>query len=142
LYKEDLIDIEKVYANKESSVFQYTEGKSATIVCFNFSFPYGWELFKRAKEKGMGTSLFSVNTYTPTNWERIVENAGETHNLVIFDDSKSENLSCYSLINDILNKTSLENKIIVKRDMSGDWLSPSLELLDVDYQGILERISR
>ncbi|MGD0854219.1 MAG: hypothetical protein ABSA18_00245 [Dehalococcoidia bacterium] len=142
LYKEELLDIEKIYSNKECSVFQYSQGKAATIVCFNFSFSYGWELSERAKGNGVDTSLFTVNSYTPAKWERIIENVRETHNLVIIDDSKSENLSCYSLINDILNECSLKNKIVVKRDMSGDWLSPSLELLDIDYQGILERISR
>ncbi|OGO30622.1 MAG: hypothetical protein A2Z29_11670 [Chloroflexi bacterium RBG_16_56_11] len=140
LSKEELIDVGKIYSNKEGTVFQYAEGKDATVVCFNFSFSYGWELYKKAKEKGIDISLFSVNAPTPTKWGRIIENTKETNKLVLIDDSKSENLSCYSLINDILDECSLENKILIKRDMTGDWLSPNLELLEIDYQNILEKI--
>ncbi len=138
----EILEVESVYSNKESTVFQYTKGKDATTVCFNFSFSYGWELYKKAKEKGINVSLFSVNSLTPTKWERIIEDAKRTRNLVCIDDSKSENLSCYSLISDILDECSLENKMLIKRDMSGDSLSPNDELLEIDYQKILEKVSQ
>lgn len=142
LSKEELLDVEKIYSNKESTVFQYTEGKNATIVCFNFSFSYGWELNNKLKEKKIESSLFTVNSVTPTNWRKIIENVKETKNLVLIDDSKSENLSCYSLMTDILNECSLNNNIIIKRDMTGDWLSPNLDNLEIDYKKIIDKIEQ
>lgn len=138
--REELIDMETLYSNDDNTVFQYTQGGDGTIVCFNFSFPYGWELYKQAKADGINCSLFSVNSLTPTEWERIIEDTRETKRLICIDDSKSENLSCFSLLNDVADTCSLKSEIIIKRDMSGDWLSPNDELLKIDYHDILRKI--
>lgn len=140
LFNEEILDEESAYINEEKTVFRYKNGKDATIVCFNFSFPYGLELYRRLGEKNIEASLFTVNALTPTKWEKIVESAQETKNLVVIDDSKSENLSCYSLINDVLNGCSLKNNILIKKDMSGDWLSPNPDILNINYENVIEKL--
>lgn len=140
LFNEDILQVEKIYSNKESTIFQYTEGTDATIVCFNFSFPYGWELHKKLQESSINASLFSVNAATPTEWHDIIENIKGTRNLVIIDDSKSLNLSCYSLINGVLDKYPLTNNIIVKRELLENWLNPNPDKLEINYEEIVGKL--
>lgn len=141
LANEETLHVEKIYSNKESTLFQYTKGTDATIVCFNFSFPCGWELHKKLKESAINASLFSVNAATPTKWHEIIENVKDTRNLVVIDDSKSVNISCYSLIKDILDKYPLDNNILVKRELSKNWLNPNPDKIEINYQEIVDRLT-
>ena len=141
LSNDEILQVEKIYSNKESTLFQYTEGTDATIVCFNFSFPYGWELHEKLKESAINASLFSVNAAIPIKWHEIIENVKDTRNLVVIDDSKSLNISCYSLIKDVLDKYPLHNNILVKRELSEKWLSPNPDKLEINYAEIVERFS-
>jgi len=140
LFNQEILDIEAIYINQENTVFQYEKGGKATIACFNFSFPYGLELHKRLKEKGIEASLFSVNSMTRTDWSKIIEDVKETKNLVLIDDSKSDNLSCYVLAGDVLPQSPLKNKIIIKKELSENWLWPNPDLLEIDYDKIIERL--
>lgn len=137
LFKGELAEIEKIYSNQNNTLFQYTQGNDVTIVCFNFSFQYGLELHNQMRQRGMQSSLFSVNIVTPTNWDKIIEDARNTKSLIIIDDSKSENLSCSALLNDALLKCELKHHKVIKRDMSKDWLSPNHDRLEIDYEGIM-----
>ncbi len=140
LFGQEILNVESLYVNQENTVFQYKKGNQATIVCFNFSLPYGLELYQKLKETGIEASLFNVNALIPTNWGRVVESAEETKNLIVIDDSKSENLSCHPFINDVLNKCSLKNNILIKKDMSGDWLSPNPDILEINYEEIVNKL--
>ena len=137
LVGQELINLEKVYSNSESNLFQYSEGNDATIVCFNFSLPYGLELSNKLKETNLSSSLFSVNNFTPINWNKIIDDVKKTRKLVIIDDSKSENLSYCNLLMNILEECKLDKKIIIKRDFSKDWLSPCLDNLEINYNKII-----
>ena len=140
LFKSELIEIEKIYSSKENTLFQYTEGNGVTIVCFNFSFPYGFELYSKLKEKRIASSLFSVNAVTPIKWDKIIKDLKKTKKLVVIDDSKSENLSCYNFLMDAYDKCQINNKIIIKKDFSKDWLSPNLDQLEINYDDIIEKL--
>lgn len=141
LFSQELLESEKIYSNSDASIFQYSKGKDATIACFNFSFPYGFELKKRLKKKGKNVSLFSINSLTPVDWKEIIEDAKNTKKLVVIDDSKSENLSCFALINDVADNCQLEKKIVIKKDMSGDWLSPQQDILEINYEDIVSQLT-
>ena len=66
LFKEEIISPDElVYTNDDNSIFQYTQGNDVTVVCFNFSFPNGWNLYNDLKKLGMSVSLFNVNSTTP-----------------------------------------------------------------------------
>lgn len=142
LFRQELIDVRSVYSNDEKTLFQYTEGDDATIICFNLAFPYGLELYNKLKEKGIDSSLFSVNAVTPIKWNKIIENVKKTKNLVVIDDSKSENFPCDNLIMNILEECQINNKIVIKREfLNNDWLSPNLDELTINYDDIVNKLS-
>lgn len=141
LFKGEILEVEKIYSNKENTLFQYAQGSYVTIICFNFSFPYGLELHNKLKEKGIDSSLFSVNSPTPIQWDKIIEDLQKSKKLVLIDDSKSENLSCYNFLAEASEQCQMDNKIIIKRDFSEDWLSPSSDQLKINYDNIVAKLS-
>lgn len=140
LFQKDLIDIEKIYSNKDGTLFKYTEGRDSTIVCFNFSFQYGLNLYNKLIETGFNSSLFSVNSVTPINWSEIIEDVKKTKNIVIIDDSKSENLSCDNLLSRVLSECRIEKNIILKRKFSDDWLWPNPDELMINYSDVINKL--
>lgn len=143
LFGKDLIEVETAFVSGEKTLFQYKKGARATIACFNLSFPYGLELYNRLKEKGIETSLFSVNAATPINWGKLLEDIQKTKNLVVLDDSKSENLSCDNLLVAALQNCKVERTIVVKREMKGnEWLFPNPDELEINYDEIVATLSR
>jgi len=139
LFEKKLLEPEKVYSNDESTLFQYAEGSDATIVCFNFSFPYGFELVNQLKRKGFMSSLFSVNSAIPIKWDEIIEDLRKTKKLVVIDDSKSENLSCYNLLMHTLD--ICDKKIVIKRDFSIESFSPVHDQLEINYEKIWQELT-
>ncbi len=139
LFKEEIIDPKKlIYVNSENDVFQYSEGNDATIVCFNFSFPYGQNFVEELTKINLTCSLFNVNSSTPTNWEKIIDDVTKTKKLIVIDDSKSENLSCYALLADISNIINLEKKIILKRNLvNTEWLNPIDDQMEINFQQVV-----
>ena len=141
LFKEEIITPEEpIYSNEELTVFQYSEGQDATIVCFNLSFPLGWNLCNEMKESDLDPTLFNVNSLSPTNWDKIIANVKTTQNLVIIDDSKSENLSCDALVSHICEVCSLKNKIIIKKPITEDWLNPVHDQMEIDNTKIISSL--
>ncbi len=140
LFNEDTGSIPLVKFNEDRTVFQYFEGKDATIICFNLSFSYGLELHQQLKNKNFNASLFSVNTATPINWGEITQDVNQTKKIVIIDDSKSMNLSCDNLLAHILQECEVKTKIIIKREFSEDWLWPNLEQLKINYSEIINKL--
>lgn len=142
LFKEELIVPEKlVYSNSNSTVFQYTDGIDATIICFNFSFPQGWKLYQELKSQKINTSIFTVNSATPTDWLKIIENVQLTGKLIIIDDSKSYNVACDSLLVDIYKKCNIKKKIILKRQISNDWLNPIPDKMDINIKKVIDELN-
>ncbi len=143
LFGQEILDVPKIYSSNDKTLFQYTEGSKATIVCFNLSLPYGWELYNKLKEKNTDASLFSVNAVTPTDWKKIIENVKNTKKLVVIDDSKSENFSSDNFLVNVLEQCDLDRKIVVRREFRGnEWLYPNPDLLEVDYDGIVSDLSK
>ncbi|MBU3929169.1 hypothetical protein KJ577_00540 [bacterium] len=140
LFKEDLIELDKVAAAEDKSWFQYSEGKDATVVCFNFSLPYGQELCSRMKDKGLLASLFSVNAVTPVKWSSIIEDLKKTGKLVLMNDSKSANLSSDSFLAEALEKCALQKKIVLKRKLDGYWLAPNADMLEINYEDVINEL--
>lgn len=144
MFKDEIIVPEKlIYVNEENDVFQYESGDHVTIVCFNFSFPYGQQLLDMFNKKNISCSLFNVNSTTPTNWERIVDDVSNTKKIIVIDDSKSENLNCYSLLNDISDNISLEKKLVLSRNIEGsDWLNPVDDKMNINFDQIVDDFSK
>lgn len=140
LFRKEIIETEKIYSNIENTLFQYSKGPHSTIVCFNFSLPYGFELTNELRKKGFHSSLFSVNYMTPIKWDKIIEDLKETKKMVVIDDSKSENLSCYNFLMDVLDKCQIDKKIVIKRDFSKEWFFPNSEQLEINYEQIWQKL--
>lgn len=140
LFKEEILVPEKlVYVNSDCDVFQYNEGNDATIVCFNFSFPYGTSILEEMKENKISGSLFNVNSPIPTNWEKIIEDVKKTKRLIVIDDSKSENLACNALLADISTSCNIEKKIVLKRDMmKSDWVYPVHDQMEINIKQVVK----
>ena len=142
LFKNEIIEPKNVvFVNEEFSLFQYTEGKDVTIVCYNFSFPQGWEMMHKLKEKGIETALFNVNSPTPINWEKIIESVRKTKKIIVIDDSKSANVNCDGLLAEICGNVSISKKIVIKRKFDKDWLNPIDDQMGINYDSIINEIS-
>jgi len=141
LFKEEIISPDElVYTNDDNSIFQYTQGNDVTVVCFNFSFPNGWDLHNKLKKLGMNVSLFNVNSPTPSDWEKIIADVNISKKLIVIDDSKSENVACNSLIEQIQNELILKKKIVIKRILSEDWVNPVSDIMIIDSENIYNEL--
>lgn len=142
LFKEELLSPEEVYySNNDNTIFQYSVGKDITIVCFNFSFPYGWNLYQELKKNNIDASIFNVTSAIPANWNHIVENVQNSRKLIIIDDTKSYNLACDALVTDICGTCDLKKKIIIKRQISHDWLNPIPDMMEFDPIRIMNELT-
>ncbi len=141
LFKEELLQPEKVYySSDDGTVFQYSVGRDATIVCFNFSFPQGWKIYEELKKNNLDTSLFNVTSAVPVNWNKIIENVRSSKKLIVIDDTKSHNLACDALVTDICGTCTLEKKIVLKRDLSHDWLNPTSDVMEINTQNVFHEL--
>jgi pyruvate/2-oxoglutarate/acetoin dehydrogenase E1 component len=141
LFNEELIAPEKLdYVNETNTIFQYDVGKDVTIVCFNLSFPYGFELSKRLKTKSISSSLFTVNSPIENEWSQIIDDVKRTKKLVIFEDSKSINTNMTTLFSDALSSCQLEKKIIIKRKIEEGWLNPVSDIIEINYEQIINQL--
>lgn len=141
LFGKDLLETETVSVNNDKTLFQYKKGSNATIACFNFSFPYGLKLHEILKEKNIESSLFSVNATTPINWKDIINDVQKTKNLIVIDDSKSENFACDNLLVAALQSCKINHVVVLKRNMEGnDWLYPNQDELFINYDEVVNTL--
>lgn len=142
LFAQELLEPEKLYSNDEKTLFQYARGDKATIVCFNFSFPEGFELYKKLSERGASSSLFSVSAVIPIDWGRILEDVKNTKQLIILENSKSENLSCYQLMERVRKECGDADVTLFKRELSEDFVIPQHDQLEVNYEDIVNKLAK
>lgn len=141
LFNTDILVCEgDIITDEKGEVFQYFEGEDVTIVCFNFSFPQGFKLYHELNAKGVRASLFSVTATTPVNWSHIINNVGRTRKLVIIDDSKSVNRSCYHLSTTIYRECNANRIIILTRECSDYLLRPDSEEFVVNCDVVMREL--
>lgn len=142
LFKDEILTPEPpLFQSHDLTVFQYSNGNDATIVCFNFSFPQGLSLLKELKEHKINASLFNVNSPIPTNWEKIIDDAKKTKKLILIDDSKSENLSCDNLLMKISKDVNLEKNIAIKRRLDDNWVCPVSDEMTIDIKRVISELT-
>lgn len=137
LMKTEILEPTCVDMNEDRSLFQYTRGEDATIVCFNLSLPYGLELNRRMEEKSLQASLFSVNAAMPIPWDKIVNDVQQLKRLIIIDDSKSVHAPWQSLLNTLYAKGAVNNPIVIRRSYEGYWCRPHHDQLEIDYEKVI-----
>ena len=141
LFKQEAINFKDIlFSNHDLTLFKYASGDQVTIVCFNFSFSQGWELCEILKAADLTASLFSVNLTTPIDWDPIIRDVMRTRKMIIIDDSKTQNMSCYSLTSEVLTKVRLDHLEIIDRKFSDKCYYPNSEELALDYNAIIVRM--
>jgi pyruvate dehydrogenase E1 component beta subunit len=140
MYKDDIIDPgEPIVADKDMKFAQYKDGGDVTIVSFNFSFPYAWKLGLELEKAGKKPAVFNVNYMTPIDWEPILASVRKTKKLAVFEDSKSENISAFSLIA-AAERLGLKKSILIRRKLDDTWLNPVSDKMEIDYEGIVREL--
>ena len=139
LLREDVIDLEVLYKGNENFFFQYENGDDVTIVCCNYSLPYGIELVKNFSKNDISSSLFSINTYLDFDYSYIIDDVNRTNNLVLIDDTKSRNSLSDKILFNVSDKCDLRKKIVIKRKFEDDLFFPRHDKLKIDYKSVVNQ---
>lgn len=140
LLRQEVLDLEITGSGPDESYFKYRDGKDATIVCFNYSLPYGLELYNKLQAEGIGSSLYSVNTYSGAGLSAVVQEVERTKKLVLFDDSKSVNLPCDRFLFEAADKFRTGKNIVIRRTLSKEMFYPVSDEMKIDYAGIIKSL--
>lgn len=136
LFQTEVLDLELITAAEDSSVFRYSSGSDATVVCSNFSLPEGHLLRTKLQERGIASSLFSLHQVFPSRWERIKQSVAETRKLVVMDDSKSTNLLVHALLQEAASEIPSVQTIVITRGADvGFGVCP--DQLQIDYDSLV-----
>lgn len=142
LLQKDILDIKVVNQDNDFQYFQYEKGKDASIICFNYSLPYGVILHKELSKGNIRSSLFSVNSYSEFDYTDMINDLSKTRNLILIDDSKSKNRSSEKFLNYVYNTCELDEKIIIGRKDSEDQFFPRHDQLEIDCIAIAEKLRK
>ena len=140
LLQQEVLDVDFIDKGSECCYFKYKAGTDATIVCFNQALPYGLEFFNKMQARGLTSSLFSINTHLYKDFYPILEDLKCTNNLILIDDTKSRNRLNDQFVIEVLSKCNLKNKFIVSRHSTDISYRPCKDLLDIDYESIINKI--
>ena len=128
----------KVLAN--SNIFQYSEGNDVTIVSINFSFCQASGLVKYLLENKIAATHFHVNNIINSDWDEVILNVAKTRKIIIIDDSKSIQTATDLLLSH-LSGIDIQKKIIIKKEISSDWLYPRSDIFEINEKSILNQLS-
>ncbi len=138
LLKQELLKLDTIKDDRNENCFQYKNGNNVTIVCFNYSLPYGLNLYRKLKDINIHASLFSVNTYSDFNFSTIIHDLSKTRNLIFIDDSKSGNIVGDNFLFNAVDQCRIDKKVIVKKKLSNKWFYPRSDKLEINYNEILK----
>lgn len=138
LMKQELLNLDIINDGRNENYFQYKNGNKATIVCFNYSLPYGLDLYNKLKAGNISSSLFSVNTYSEFDFSPIIHDLNKSKNLILLDDSKSGNSLSDKFLFNAVDRCRIDKKIIVKRKLSNEWFYPTSDKLEINFDKILK----
>lgn len=139
LFPAEILDLELADAAEDSSVFQYSAGADATIVCSNFSLPEGQRLRTRMESVGIRPSLFSVHPIFPIRWDRIKRSVAESRRLVVMDDSKSANLPAHRLLQEVAAEIPSVRTVVLERGADLEFgVCP--DRLEVDCDSVIRQL--
>ena len=140
LMKQEVLELDVISNDEKGNYFQYAEGDCATIICFNFSLPYGFSLCKNIEKQGKSASLFSVNTFSEFDFSKIIKDISKTRKLIVIDDSKSRNQLSDRFIFRVQENCILKNLIVIRRTIDEKYFYPNPDELRINYQEILEQV--
>lgn len=139
LFHEELFCDGAIDSDADAEILRYGVGSDATIVAFNFAFPQAVKLRDDMRARGVDSSLFSVSAVLPVDWSRILEDARRTRRVVLLDDSKSVNRSCYHLATRLYDEGAAERVVVSTRESTDELLCPHPETFEVNCDYILRQ---
>ena len=137
LLKADTQDLEIVYKDIDSNFFQYEKGDDVSIICFNQALNYGVEMSRLMKDKDIFPSLFSINSHLKKNYDLIINDIKKTKKLIIIDDSKSKNRTSDNFLLEVLINCKPKRYKILSRQPLKDDFFPREDVLDLNYDDII-----
>ena len=140
LLKDELTNLELINSDRNCGYFQYEKGSDISIICFNYSLPYGIGLKNFFTNKKLTASLFSINTYLGFDYQDLINDLRTTKKLVLIDDTKSRNSLSDKFLKEIYSNCNLERDVIIKRKIEDDYYYPRHDQLELNYQSIFESI--
>ena len=141
LLSENINELEVLHQDKACHFFKYYSGSDVSIVCFNFSLPYGITLNNELRNKGKSASLFSVNYYSSIDFSYIINDIIESNNLIIIDDSKSINKLSDKFLNEVYKNCFIDKVIILDRSGDKNRYYPRHDKLEIDILSVIDELS-
>ena len=140
LLQNETIDLNVLYNDNEFKFFHYMKGDDVSIICFNYSLPYGIILHDMFQEKDINASLFSINTYSSFDYKYLINDLRSTNNLIIIDDTKSANKLSDKFLNEMYKCCNLDKVIILDRRNEQNRFYPRHDKLEIDYFSVLNEL--
>lgn len=143
LGKTEIIDPgQPLQVSDQGAIFQYSDGQDVTLVSFNFSFPQAHKLNLSLKAHDINASHFNVNSPLATDWSKIKESVVKTKKIIVVDDSKSAHVPADALLAELCATVPLDGKIVVRRELSENWLYPVSDLFEIDEEKIINKLKQ
>ncbi len=118
-------------------IVEYENGNDLTIVSFNLSFPEAYNLSLKFKRKGLSASLFSVNRSMSGDYSSIIDDVKNTKNIVVIDDSWSDNKLFNELLITIYEIVDIGIVKKVTRCIDENDYAPNANIFKIDYDDIV-----
>lgn len=136
---ETLVESTIFKAAPDNSVIQFQYGSDVTIVCFGYALSNGRHLSSITKDRGLTSSLFSVNNVRDPKWDLAIQDAALTKKLVIIDDTRGATSLAFRFLTDVLEfDGSIKFSICRNRELLST--SVSAENFTCDYESVLNRV--
>jgi len=119
---------------------QYTRGRDASVVCFNFSLTQGFELVRALDAAGIEASLIGIAAQAIEDWAPLIAEARRTRRLVLIDDSKSVRRLSDVFLTRLHEEDSAVQVLSIARGFDRDWLKPQADELQVDPASVIARL--
>ena len=123
----------------KGNIFQYSLGLDVTIVSINFSYSIAEKLNNFLLENDIVATHFHVNNIINPLWDEVISNVAITKRVIIIDDSKSIQSATDLLLSQLFGM-DIQEKIVLKRKISNDWLYPVSDNFEIDNQIILDQL--
>ena len=141
LLKKELLDIPGSCRHGRSEFFLYDKVQRITIVCFNFSLPYGIKLKKLLAQKNVDSALLSVNSHRVKCFRAIFKEIRDARILVVIDDGKGVNRQMHRFITESQRAGILwEKLLIIDRTEEKNRYSPRGDELEVGYDAVVKTL--
>lgn len=136
---ESLAESTIIKSAPDNSVIQFQYGFDVTVVCVGYALSYGRHLTSVIKERGLTSSLFSVNNVRDPKWEIAIKDASASQKLVVMDDTRGATSIAFRFLADAL-EFDPQIKFQIVRNRENLLTSVSDENFELDSSEILNRI--